>query len=123
MTDIQKIYHSEAVQSKLRTIVPLALMLVCSPVVILFWYTNVRLDGSFQELFALFSKNGVLRTVYEVWSPVFFGTKTAWMMIATFACIELLLMRIIPGKPFQGPLTPKGNIPVYKANGVACYLL
>ena len=26
-------------------------------------------------------------------------------------------MRLLPGKTFNGPITPKGNIPVYKENG------
>ena len=32
-------------------------------------------------------------------------------------------MKVVPGKPFLGPITPKGNIPVYKANGVPCFFI
>jgi 7-dehydrocholesterol reductase len=30
-------------------------------------------------------------------------------------------MRLLPGKRFEGPVTPGGNVPVYKANGVAAF--
>ncbi|HEX2582982.1 MAG TPA: hypothetical protein VHL30_02580, partial [Chlamydiales bacterium] len=36
---------------------------------------------------------------------------------------QLILMRAVPGKPFLGPVTPKGNIPLYKANGFASYVI
>jgi len=36
---------------------------------------------------------------------------------------ELCLMRLVPGKPFYGPVTPGGNIPVYTANGVQCFAI
>lgn len=123
MAEMQAIYHSEKVQSKLRIIVPLTLMIASFPSVILFWYTNVALSGSFSKLFELFAVQGFFNTLYLVWSPIFFGTVNAWMIITTFALFQLLLMRIVPGKLFYGPITPKGNIPTYKANGVQCFLI
>ena len=32
-------------------------------------------------------------------------------------------MRVVPGKEFRATVTPMGNIPIYKANGVQCYVL
>jgi len=32
-------------------------------------------------------------------------------------------MRLVPGARFEGPITPKGHIPVYKANGPACFAI
>lgn len=106
-----------------QTIVPLFLLITCPPAVFLFWYTNIHLDGSFVELGKLFVQNGVLKTIYAVWSPYFFGSATAWKIVGIFAAIELLFMRILPGKQVKGPITPAGNIPVYKANGVLAYTL
>lgn len=123
MSSLQAIYHSERVQSKLRTIIPLILMVVCPPAAIMFWFTNVYLDGSFEKLGQLFAWKGVLPTIYEVWSPYFFGSQEAWTMIAVFAAIQLFLMRVVPGSTFHGPVTPQGNIPVYKANGVPCFFI
>src|SRR5690606_24815189 len=51
------------------------------------------------------------------------GTPMAYQIIAIYMATQLILMRVVPGKPFMGPITPQGNIPVYKANGVGCYLI
>ena len=64
---------------------------------------------------------GVFTTVYHIWQPYLFGSATAWEIIFLFAIFELALMHLLPGKKFHGPLTPKGNIPEYKANGVAAF--
>jgi 7-dehydrocholesterol reductase len=105
------------------TLGPLFLILVCPPTVFAFWYTNVQLDGSFSLLWNLMAQKGPLATLYEIWSPYFFGTATAWTMIAVFAFVELAFMRVLPGKLFKGPITPAGNIPIYKANGVLAFAL
>lgn len=110
-------------RSKLQTIVPLLLVLGCPPIVILFWYTNTKLDGSLLKLGDLIASNGFFQTLYEVWSPIFFGSFTAWSILVVFASVQLIFMKVIPGKLFHSPLTPKGNINDYKANGVTCYLL
>ena len=30
-------------------------------------------------------------------------------------------MKVLPGRKVEGPLTPKGNTPVYKANGISSF--
>jgi 7-dehydrocholesterol reductase len=98
------------------------LILLCPPTVFLFWYTNVELGGSFTKLGELFAEAGVLTTIKNVWAPYFFGSTTAWIIIATFAGFELLLIRFLPGEKFEGPITPAGNIPIYKANGFLAFV-
>jgi 7-dehydrocholesterol reductase len=44
-------------------------------------------------------------------------------MIAVFAAFELMLMRFLPGNLHFGPTTPKGNVPVYKANGIPAFII
>jgi 7-dehydrocholesterol reductase len=44
-------------------------------------------------------------------------------MIAVFAAFQLLFMKVLPGKNIEGPITPKGNIPRYKGNGVPSFIL
>ncbi len=105
-----------------RLVGPLMLITFCPPLVMLIWYTNVELDGSVMRLYHLFVEQGVFATIYNIWSPVFFGTAFAWKVVALFIAVELLLMRILPGKRVQGPITPKGHIPVYKANGILAFL-
>lgn len=106
-----------------NTLFPLFLIVACAPTAIIIWYTNIVLGGSLHALWDLFLTYGFFTTLYNIWQPIFFGTKTAWMIIGIFMALQLILMRIIPGKRFLGPYTPKGNVPVYKANGVSCYLI
>lgn len=96
---------------------PLLLILLCPPFVMLFWYTNTALGGSLLSLWEQMSSQGLLQTIWTIWSPYFWGTPTAWTLILGFMVFELVLMRILPGKTAYGPVTPKGNTPVYKANG------
>ena len=71
---------------------------------------------------------GVLDALHEVAaSPVSFVLQdafdpTAWKIIGTYMAFELLLMRLMPGEEFLGPISPCGNVPVYKLNGVKCFL-
>lgn len=106
-----------------RTMGPLFLILCCPPSAILMWYTNTHLDGSLSALYNLIVTQGFFTTLYHIWQPVFWGSSTAWMMIFTFILFETFLMKVLPGAPYQGPLTPKGNVPVYKANGIAAFIV
>ena len=106
-----------------RTLCPLFLLVCCPPVVILVWYTNVSLGGSLSALYHLISEVGLFSTIYSIWSPVFFGSVAAWKMLLIFGVTQLILMRFIPGKVFYGPVTPQGNVPVYKDNGITCFAI
>lgn len=63
------------------------------------------------------------QTVLTIWQPYFWGSAVAWKIILVFTVFELALMRILPGKTFNGPITPKGNVPVYKDNGVLAFIV
>lgn len=104
------------------TVGSLFLILCCPPFAILMWYTNTALEGSFASLWQLFHEQGFLATLYNIWSPVFFGSTTAWAIIIAFIIFEFSLLKLLPGKTFHGPITPKGNVPVYKANGVMAFI-
>jgi 7-dehydrocholesterol reductase len=69
------------------------------------------------------AKQGLFPTLYFMVSPYLLGSPIAWKMLGAFALFQLILMRIVPGKPFYGPVTPAGNTPVYRANGMACFLI
>ncbi len=105
------------------TVVPLFFLLLCPPTVFVFWYINVALHGSFQHFFQLIQENGLITTVWQIWKPLFFGSPMGWKILAVFSVFQLTLMKIVPGKPFLGPITPNGNVPTYKANGLASYLI
>jgi 7-dehydrocholesterol reductase len=106
-----------------QTLVPVLLLVLCPPAVFVFWYVATQLDGSFLAFWALAWKQGFFSTIWGIWQPVFFGSALAWKIIAIYSVSQLFLMKVIPGKPFLGPITPKGHVPVYKANGVPCFLI
>jgi 7-dehydrocholesterol reductase len=106
-----------------RTVGPLLLLLGAPPFVMLLWFTHVHLGGSIAALGALMAEQGVLTTIAEAWGPVALGSPAAWSMIAGFAALQLALMRLLPGATVYGPPTPTGHVPVYKANGVASFLV
>ena len=109
---------------KLRnTLGPLALMLVCPLFVFLFWYTITQLQGSLVALWQMFEQQGFFQTIYFIAKPYCLGSTKAWSMIFIFIAFELVLMRLLPGKEFNGPITPKGNIPVYKENGPLAFVI
>ena len=104
-----------------QTVVPAALITVCPPTVILLWHVHVALGGSLTELLRVITRDGFFTTLRSVWAPVALGSPVAWSILGVYAAVELLLMRVLPGKTFHGPVTPAGNVPVYKANGVAAF--
>ncbi len=106
-----------------KTLVPLLLMLCCPPMAILVWHINLDMGGSLHAFMHLVIIQGFFSTLWEVWQPIFFGSAIAWKMIFIFMATQLILMRIIPGKTVYGPETPHGNIPTYKNNGFACFLI
>lgn len=106
-----------------RTLVPLILLTVTPPVAFIFWYVNTTLEGSFNTFIQICLQNGFFSTLYKIWWPVAFGSLEAWSITAVYAGFQLTLMKIVPGKPAYGPVTPKGNIPVYRANGPACFAI
>ncbi|HHF7346033.1 TPA: 7-dehydrocholesterol reductase [Legionella feeleii] len=101
---------------------PLLLVLLCPPFVMLMWYTNTELAGSLATLWNIITQKGLVQTIYDIWRPYFWGSDSAWVIIGCFIVFEAVLMRFLPGKPFHGPLTPKGNTPTYKANGVLAFV-
>lgn len=40
----------------------------------------------------------------------------AWQIVAVFGTVQALLQLFTPGKEFLGPVSPKGNVPVYKVH-------
>lgn len=106
-----------------NTLFPLMLIICCPPAVFVFWHVMTDLGGSLALFAHEIFLRGFFTTIYHLWQPVFWGTAMAWKILAVFAFAQLLMMRLVPGKKFEGPVTPKGNVPVYKANGFRCYLL
>ncbi len=106
-----------------NSLFPLFLILVCPMTVMIVWQLNTDLHGSLLAYWQYIKTTNFFTALYYFWQPVLFGTAMAWKIIACFGLVQLILMRVVPGKRFEGPLTPKGNTPIYKANGFSCYLI
>ena len=110
-------------QSVFRNIGVLLIILITPIAAITFWYTSQNLNGSIVELFNFFRSQGLVNGILQIWGPVFWGSKTAWTIIVIYAAIQLVFMKILPGKTVYGPKTPNGYTPVYKNNGFLAFLL
>jgi len=107
----------------LRNLGVLAIILVTPPVAIILWYTNTHLEGSLRELIRFFGDHSFFGGLYEMWAPVFWGSKTAWSILGIYAAVQIFLMKVLPGRKVYGPTTPKGYTPVYRNNGFAAFLV
>ena len=101
--------------------VPPFLVLVCPAFAMVLSYTIVKLDGLPSNLLNAIIEDGLFSTVYKAWIPYIFGSWKAWKIIIPYAIFQLILMKILPGKMTKGPVTPTGNVPIYKANGMLAY--
>ena len=74
------------------------------------WFTLTQLDGSILEFYE-YARSGGTGGLYFAWPR---PSLEAWRIIATFGLVQALLQLYVPGKPFHGPVSPRGNVPVYK---------
>lgn len=79
----------------------------------------VHADGSILQTFEYLKQNGVdgLKTIWPMPTPI------AWKIIACFGAFEAFLQLALPGKRFEGPISPAGNVPVYKVSVMCCCLV
>ncbi|KAM0020337.1 putative 7-dehydrocholesterol reductase [Helianthus debilis subsp. tardiflorus] len=98
----------------------ITLLSTCPPFVILLWYTMVHQDGSILNTFNYLKEHGVVEGFVNIWPR---PTAVAWKIIACYALFEAALQLWLPGKRVDGPISPTGNKPVYKANGVLAYVV
>ncbi|RZC56779.1 hypothetical protein C5167_015635 [Papaver somniferum] len=72
----------------------------------------VHADGSVVQTFDYLKQNG-LQGFVDIWPR---PTAIAWKIIACYAAFEDLLQLALPGKRFEGPISPAGNVPVHKGH-------
>lgn len=102
---------------------PLFFVCVSPSAVLLLWYINSYYEGSFSSAASVFERKGFWSVLTDIWSQKWLGSQFAWTVIAAFACIQLLLMRVIPGRTVKGARTPCGHFPEYTDNGLSCFLI
>lgn len=101
---------------------PVLLISLTPNFVFFIWYVCVHCDGSVGQFFDRLVDHGPLRFVGSSWLGfVHLISPLAVSVIAAYAAWALLLMVLLPGRREEGSVTPKGNVPVYKDNGFACY--
>ncbi|XWS19235.1 hypothetical protein CRYUN_Cryun32bG0113400 [Craigia yunnanensis] len=67
-----------------------------------------------------FLKQHELLGFIEIWPR---PTATAWKIIFVYGAFEAALQLLLPGRRVEGPISPTGNQPLYKANGMAAYFV
>ena len=106
-----------------KTLGPIMLMVYSPNMVMFMWYAAAHCDGSFSELASRILEKGVVAGVAEIWSNVSLGTPVVLYAIFGYMLFALFLQVTMPGPRAEGPVTPKGNVPVYKDNGFVCFLV
>jgi 7-dehydrocholesterol reductase len=97
------------------TVWPLGVMLAAPLFVFLLWYTGAAHGGSFADLWA----NATWMTLVAVWPR---PTWEAVQIVAVFVAVEALLMLLLPGKVYLGPVTPAGERVSYRVNGLSAWV-
>ena len=105
------------------TFFPVFIMVTIPMFNVLLWCTVEKCDGSLSILALKLTEKGLLHGITNVYNQVRFGSRLAGTVILAYFAWAILLMKLLPGKRVQGPVTPKGNTPVYKDNGFYCYML
>ncbi len=94
---------------------PLVLITVCPPLTIVLWMIATVYNGSITEFVT-----SVTWTDFSAHFPM--PSLTAVKIIGVWAALQLALLRLLPGAVHLGPVTPMGNRPAYKLNGVAAFV-
>lgn len=96
-----------------------ALLILCPPFVIGLWFIMTEMKGSLSSFLVFWSEGGINGFI-KIWPR---PTLLAWEIIGVFGVFEAFLLLWVPGREWEGPVSPAGNRPVYRMNGVPCYFL
>ena len=96
-------------------LVPLLLVLLSPPFCLMLWVIITHYDGS------------VLAALRSPWSQLLAQlprpSLTAAAMLLGWLAFQYLLLRLLPGQRHLGPVTPRGNRPEYRLNGIAAFVV
>ncbi|KAL4235927.1 7-dehydrocholesterol reductase [Mactra antiquata] len=97
-------------------------LIICTPnLVVLFWYVNAYCGGSYGEMVRRLYDGSFVHTLIKIWSGINIVNRFTVGVVFGYMGYAILFMRILPGKTIKGPITPKGNTPIYKDNGFLHY--
>lgn len=106
-----------------KTLLPVILMLFTPNLVMILWYTATKFDGSLSACLSALFMNSSVNGFRVMWTEVTICSPLAVSVIFGLSAWAVVTMKLLPGKQVEGPVTPKGNIPVYTDNGFTYYLL
>ena len=106
------------VQFVRTTLGPLFLILFTPPAAIIFWIvcSFEPFNGSLSPLL----RADGWRSIAAHWP---WPSLPAAAIVLVFLAVELALLQWLPGKIFEGPITPTGSRPRYKLNGILAWLV
>mmetsp|Transcript_2380 Transcript_2380/g.7363 ORF Transcript_2380/g.7363 Transcript_2380/m.7363 type:complete len:445 (+) Transcript_2380:104-1438(+) len=104
------------------TLGPLALITSTPLTAIVLSRAVTKGDGAFidnmKAIFDEMVKDGIVKSITkDAFDPM------AWQIIGAYMGVQLLLMRFMPGRIYDGPKSPMGNHPIYKDNCFLCYVV
>ena len=76
------------------------------------WFIHTQLDSSVVNFYEFIRAEG-FTGLRAVWPQ---PSAEAWTYIAVFGVLQAVLQLYAPGRIVKGPVTPKGNVPVYKVS-------
>ncbi|MGI9257081.1 MAG: hypothetical protein ACR2PY_09125 [Salinispira sp.] len=107
-------------RTRVQNIGRISLLYLFPGVVLFLTYLAIDLKGSIDPLFDQLSQQGFVETFSVVFLQVAGGTPKAWAIILIFGGIQLILMRILPGRRFRGPAA---DGPEYRNNGLMAFVV
>lgn len=105
------------------TLGPLLLILIVPNFILTLWFIAVKCDGSFIQFYNEAISKGVDETFFTIWRSVNINNTTALCVIIGYSIWAICLHLLTPGPKVNGPITPKGNVPVYKDNGFYNFII
>ncbi|BFY99453.1 hypothetical protein BsWGS_02493 [Bradybaena similaris] len=117
-----------AFSKKLKTLankilLPVFLIPAMPNFMILIWFTVIHCDGSYAKMVTFLSNKSIVTGLTEIWSLVRYPSTPIISIFVAYCIYALSMMKLLPGATVYGPVTPKGNTPVYKDNGFVYYIL
>ena len=108
---------SELAASWVRaTLGPLFAITFMPFLVVVLWMICARFEGSVSRFASEI-------TLARFWELTPHPSLYAALVIAGWVAVQGLMLLLLPGKPFEGPVTPKGHRPRYKLNGVPAWFV
>lgn len=104
-----------------KFVFPILLITLAPQGVILWWYTATKCNGSYAVLLQHFDNQSKIGKLYEIWIKISVINSFTLSVVFGYFAWAIFWMVVLPGKTVYGPVTPKGNTPVYKDNGLAHY--